>query len=51
MFEKIFGMITVDVAVVRGFDSSGFFGLFFRILNFFPAFLQLIVFRCNCLGK
>ena len=37
------GMATVDVVVVEGLDSSGFFSLFFGILNFFTVFQLLDV--------
>ena len=42
-FEWIVGMATVDVVVVEGLDRSGFFGLFFGILNFFTVFRLLDV--------
>ena len=41
--EWILGMATVYVAVVEGFYSSGFFGLFFGILDFFTLFQLLDV--------
>ena len=36
-------MATVYVAVVEGLDISGFFGLFFEILNFLTLFRLLDV--------
>ena len=41
--EWILGMAMVYVVVVEGLDSSGFFGLFFGILNFFTVFQLLNV--------
>ena len=41
--EWILDMATVHVAVVDGFDSSGFSGLFFGILNFLALFRLLDV--------
>ena len=37
-------MATVYGAVVEGLDGSGFFGLFFGILNFFTLFWLLDVY-------
>ena len=41
--EWILGMAMVYVVVVEGLDRSGFFGLFFGILNFFTVFQLLNV--------
>ena len=36
--EGILGMAAIDVVVVKGFDSSCFFGFFLVILNYFTVF-------------
>ena len=50
--EWILDMATVYVAIVERLDSSGFFGLFFGILNFLTLFRLLDVpFAAIAFGK